>query len=313
MAALARANSTRCNKRLTMKSCRVRVAAGYAVEVALATGMTVTLTRMQLDRGVRPRFGPPASSVDPASLETLHQSPNLTPVGIVGFHLIPGVVFSALLILLSQVFVQHGLTGYLAELLLIPTCLLPMLLGIMVVSGGRAGPRPSLRNAIAYRARGTAGDYLVWPILLFLCWALASLAVVPLSSHLESWYLAWFPAQLGTHVLVSGVASSPPGQRHVTLVLAILLSGFLAPLVEEAYFRGFLLPRMRHLGWLAPVISAFLFGLYHFFLPWGLPMIFVAFLPIAFVVQAKHNFRIGVVVHAMFNLMGVLTVFSSSA
>ncbi len=107
--------------------------------------------------------------------------------------------------------------------------------------------------------------------------------------------------------MVSGVASSPPVQRHLTLVLAIFLSGLLAPLIEETYFRGFLLPRMKHLRWLAPVLSALMFGVYHFFTPWGLPVIFVAFLPIAFVVQARQNFRIGVVVHAMFNLMGVVT------
>ena len=137
--------------------------------------------------------------------------------------------------------------------------------------------------------------------------------IVPLSNHLEAWYLTWFPAQLGSHAIVRGVVSSTPLQRRVTLVLAIVLSGAVAPLVEEAYFRGFLLPRMKHLGWLAPVLSAFLFGLYHFFTPWSLPVIFVAFLPIAFVVQARHNFRIGVVVHAMFNLMGVLILFSSSS
>ena len=248
----------------------------------------------------------------PETIESSQELPRLTALGILGFHLIPGAVFSALVILLSRVFIEHGLTAYLAELLLIPACLLPMLVGTMVLSARRLGLGLSVRRAIGYRAPGTIADYIGWPILLFLCWALASLAVVPLSSHLEAWYLTWFPPQLGNHAMVTGVVSSPPAQRHATLVLAIFLSGLLAPLVEEAYFRGYLLPRMKHLGWLAPVLSAFLFGVYHFFTPWGLPVIFVAFLPIAFVVQAKQNFRIGVVVHAMFNLVGVVTVFSSS-
>jgi CAAX protease family protein len=254
----------------------------------------------------------PVSPEPPAFTAVAQQPPKLTPVGILAFHLLPGAVFSGVLMLVSRAFIEHGLTAYLAELVLIPTCLLPMLVGVMLVSGRRLGPRPSLRRVIAYRAPGTLADYIVWPILLFLCWGLASLAVIPLSGLLEEWYLTWFPAQLGTHALIDGVASSPPGQRHVTLVLAILLSGLLAPVVEEAYFRGFLLPRMRHLGWLAPVASALLFGLYHFFTPWGLPAIFVAFLPVAFVVRAKANFRIGVVVHAMFNLTGVLTLFFGS-
>jgi membrane protease YdiL (CAAX protease family) len=248
-----------------------------------------------------------------ASTDTPQQPPRLTPVAILGYHLVPGTVFSGLLMLLSRVFIQHGLTAYLAELLLIPTCLMPMLVGTMLLSAKRLGPRLSLRRVIAYNAPGTISDYVTWPILLFLCWALASLAVVPLGARLEAWYLTWFPRQLGTQALVTGVTATSPGQRHMTLVLAILLSGLMAPVVEEAYFRGFLLPRMRHLGWLAPILSAFLFGLYHFFSPWSLPAILVAFLPIALVVQAKGNFRIGVVVHAMFNLMGVVTLFFASA
>ena len=74
--------------------------------------------------------------------------------------------------------------------------------------------------------------------------------------------------------------------------------------MEEAYFRGFLLPRMRHWGRMAPVANALLFGLYHFFTPWNLPAVFVAF-----VVQARKNFRISLVVHVLFNLTGVLTLF----
>jgi membrane protease YdiL (CAAX protease family) len=106
---------------------------------------------------------------------------------------------------------------------------------------------------------------------------------------------------------------SAPAQRHVPFVLASLLSGGLAPLVEEAYFRGFLLPRMRHWGPMAPVANALLFGVYHFFTPWNLPAVFVAFLPVAFVVQARKNFRISLVVHVLFNLTGVLTLFLGPA
>ncbi|MEV0111553.1 CPBP family intramembrane glutamic endopeptidase [Nocardia sp. NPDC050799] len=40
------------------------------------------------------------------------------------------------------------------------------------------------------------------------------------------------------------------------------------PLIEELYFRGFLLPRIAHLGGWAPVLSTVLFALYHFWSPW---------------------------------------------
>jgi membrane protease YdiL (CAAX protease family) len=222
-------------------------------------------------------------------------------------------VFSAFVIVLSDTFTEHGLTAYLAELIAIPVCLVPMFAGVVRLWSRRSGEAGSMVGAITYRARGTVADYLLWPILLYAFWAVCSLGVVPLSGFLEARLFGWFPSQLSTHALVSGVASAPPLQRHATLVLAILFSGGLAPLAEEAYFRGFLLPRMRHWGRMAPVASGFLFGLHHFFTPWSLPAIFVAFVPIAYVVQERKNFRIGLVVHAMFNLTGVLTVFLGGA
>ena len=237
------------------------------------------------------------------------EPPQLRAHQVIVLHLAPGVVFTAVLIVASRAFAAHGLTAYLAELIAIPVCLAPMLAGIVRLRSRSAGEGRSIVQAITYRQAGGVTDYLLWPVLLYACWGLCSLLVVPLTSYLETHLYGWFPAQLGTRAMVAGVASSPPGQRYATFVLGILLSGGLAPLAEEAYFRGYLLPRMRRWGSFAPVANAFLFGLYHFFTPWNLPAVFVAFLPIAFVVQARKNFRIGLVVHAMFNLTGVLTLF----
>lgn len=248
-------------------------------------------------------------SAIPASGPDGSESSRLPPLHVIALHLGPGILFSAFLLVLSGLFTRHGLTAYLAQLIAIPTCLLPMLLGIVLVWSRRPGETRSIVAQIAYRERGTVGDYVLWPIVLFVCWGLCSLVVAPLSGALEGRLFGWFPAQLHTQAMISGVASSPPGQRQAMFVLAVLLSGVLAPAAEEAYFRGFLLPRMSHLGWKAPVVSAFLFGLYHFFSPWNLPVIFVAFLPVVFVVQARKNFRISLVVHSIFNLTGVLTVF----
>jgi len=249
-------------------------------------------------------------SDSPASA-TAHPPP-LATVPLLALHLIPGAVFTVCLLFASRFFVRHGLTAYLAELVLIPVCLAPMLVGVMLSSARRSGPGLSLGRAIAYRKPGTLGDYVTWPILLFLLWGLCSLAIVPLTGAIEGAIAGWFPAQLTTGAMVAGVASAPPGERLATLLVAVLFSGLLAPLVEEAYFRGFLLPRMAHLGPAAPVVNAFLFGVYHFFSPWALPAVFVAFVPVAFVVQAKKNFRIGVVVHVLFNLTGIITLFTRS-
>jgi len=224
--------------------------------------------------------------------------------------LLPGIIFGGFFFILSGVFVNRGLTGYLALLISIPVCLAPMELGVMLFWSARFTGRLSLSPAIAYHSRGTAADYAVWPLLLFACCGLLSIAVIPISQYLDTRLTSWLPVWATQNALLTGLAAGPPAQRSITLGLAVLLSGFVAPVVEEAYFRGFLLPRMEHWGWAAPVLNSLLFAIYHFYFPGNVPGIFVGWLPIAYVVMLKKNWRIGAVAHILHNLWAVYTVAS---
>ena len=97
----------------------------------------------------------------------------------------------------------------------------------------------------------------------------------------------------------------------LTLSLGLLLSGFGASVVEELYFRGYLLPRISRLKMLAPLMNVALFSVYHFFSPWQFPVIFLAFLPIVYVVYIKKNIYLGIIVHCLLNGIGVLHLMSS--
>jgi uncharacterized protein len=51
----------------------------------------------------------------------------------------------------------------------------------------------------------------------------------------------------------------------------VIIAGFAGPIVEEFYFRGYLLPRLDQFGRTAPLVHAVLFSLYHFWTPWQNP------------------------------------------
>jgi membrane protease YdiL (CAAX protease family) len=225
-------------------------------------------------------------------------------------HLVPGIIFAVFFFALSWMLIRRGLTGYLALRFAIPACLVPVEIGVMLLWNVRFTGTRSLSKAIGYRHKGTVVEYVALPLLLFLCWGVLSIAVSPMSRFLETHLSAWIPHWATQEALINGVTSCPPIQRNITLLLAVLLSGFLAPVVEELYFRGFLLPRMEHWGWAAPVVNSLLFAVYHFYFPGDVPGIFVALLPIAYVVRIKKNWRIGAIVHSMFNLWGVFSLFT---
>jgi membrane protease YdiL (CAAX protease family) len=225
-------------------------------------------------------------------------------------HLVPGIVFAVFFWVLSWMLIPRGLTAYLALLITIPACLVPTQIGVMLLWSVRSTGKTSLSEAISYRRKGTVVEYIVLPLLLFLCGGVLSIVFGPITQYLDTHLSAWLPVWATQEALISGVNSCPPIQRNVTLLLAVLLSGFVAPVVEELYFRGFLLSRMEHWGWAAPVVNALLFAVYHFYFPGNVPGIFVEFLPIAYVVMIKKNWRIGAIVHIMFNLWSVFALFT---
>ena len=227
---------------------------------------------------------------------------------LIGLHLIPGLIFAGFFFVLSHVFIQCGFTGYLALLVLIPICLVPVELGVMLFCSTRFTRKRSLMEVIAYRCKASVAEYIFIPVLLLFCWSLLSIPMFPVYQYVEIHLGGFLPSWTTQEALIRGLTSVSQTQRSITLGLAVILSGFVAPIVEELYFRGFLLPRMEHWGWVAPLVNSFLFGIYHFYFPGNVPGIFVAWLPISYVVRAKKNWRIGAVVHILINLWGVYSL-----
>jgi membrane protease YdiL (CAAX protease family) len=223
-------------------------------------------------------------------------------------HLLPGLIFAGFFFVLSHVFIQHGYTGYLALLISVPVCLVPIELGVMLFCSSRFTGKSAVMEAVVYRRQGTAAEYIVLPLLLFIFWGVLAISMSPIYQYVETHLVIFLPSWTTQEALIRGLIGVSQSQRSITLGLAVILSGFVAPIVEELYFRGFLLPRMEHWGWVAPVVNSLLFGIYHFYFPGNVPGIFVTWLPISYVVMRTKNWRIGAVVHSLINLWGVFSL-----
>jgi len=92
----------------------------------------------------------------------------------------------------------------------------------------------------------------------------------------------------------------------LTVLLAIISDGIVAPLLEEIYFRGYLLPRMKDLGWIGPVLNSVLFTLYHFWQPHNYLGIFFVSLVISLAVWRTGNLKLGIAIHCSINLLSSL-------
>jgi membrane protease YdiL (CAAX protease family) len=179
---------------------------------------------------------------------------------------------------------------------------IPLQLGWMLLVARRAGLGPSLRAVVLYRERLPVWQVAAWGLLI-LAYAFGVFIVLgPVLGPLGAEAFAWLPAALRP----DGLSGPEPSKGAVlaTLILLLVVDGLVNPVVEEMYFRGYLLPRIAWLGWLGPLLGAFLFTVQHFWQPHNYPLIFLVQLPLVYLVWWKRNIFISMVAHCAANTLG---------
>ncbi len=114
----------------------------------------------------------------------------------------------------------------------------------------------------------------------------------------------WWPAMYELSYDLRGYS---PSIITNALIFNFLIAALLAPIAEELYFRGYLLPRLSRFGFWAVPIHTTLFGLFHVWTPWLVVARAIGIIPFAYIVQRKQNIYIGMIAHIIFNTLDVLT------
>ncbi|MCP9623034.1 CPBP family intramembrane glutamic endopeptidase [Nocardia otitidiscaviarum] len=186
-------------------------------------------------------------------------------------HLVPGAAIVAAYLLIGRPFTEAiGYPGFLGWAIALCLILIPILAGLLWLGRIRNG-HVSLRGVLHYLDRPLPRGRLVAMVIPLIVWMMAlSFALAPVNAYFKPFF-TWLPyvdaAERGGITYLDGY---PHSITLITMVICLPLTGIALPLIEELYFRGFLLPRIAHLGRSAPVVNTFLFSLYHFWTPWVL-------------------------------------------
>ena len=220
----------------------------------------------------------------------------------IAYHLLPGVVILAGYVLITPFLRNAGLPSAMGISLIVLLVLIPLELGILYWQGKKRNGKFSLEGIVLNREKT--------PALQFALLTFAALFGAVLFFALLGWLdkilltlFAWLPNWFFINEDMSVYSKTI---QFVNWLGIFLITGILAPYVEELYFRGFLLPRMAWMKSWAPVAEAFLFALYHFWSPWQLVTRFLAVLPLVYIVNRKRDLRIGVAAHWLLNTIGSL-------
>ena len=224
-------------------------------------------------------------------------------------HLAPGVLILLLyLFVFNPLSVGLGLPRQLGFVLKVALVLLPVQLGYLIYLGRRRNGRFTLEGVVLNRRKLPARQLAPLVLGLFL-WALVVLALL---SRIDDFLLErlfyWVPASL---LPEAGAGRYPQAALIGTHVASVVAIGLAAPIVEELYYRGFLLPRLSRLGAWAPIWNTVLFNVYHFWSPWRLVTRTIFTLPMVYAVWRKQSISIGIWWHCLGNVLGELVAFSA--
>ncbi len=248
------------------------------------------------------RLDAPANPPVVTSLATPTQ---LGLVKLLALFLVPGALTTLAFVALVPVVETIGFPPIMALLVAIMGLLVPLELGIVLWAGRGTGSR---LGAVPYR-RPIPGRTWLWlvPALVVAAFVGFGLHQV-IEPQLIKGLFGWLPAWFVTPISLDRVGDYSSAVWVVTLVLFFAINGFVGPMVEELYFRGYLLPRMERMGRWAPLVNVSLFSLYHFWSPWQLLARILGFGATVYAVRWKRNVVLGMAVHCTLNAFAVLIV-----
>jgi hypothetical protein len=189
---------------------------------------------------------------------------------------------------------RHGVPLSLAFTLAVVLVGLPLMLSVLAVSRRWGGVRYREAMPVWLFAVLYVGGLALAFALLF--------GTAPLREYLAHHVFQWLP-----NYLLPDAEPAVPSKRSLVLLALILqlaVDGVAAPVVEELYFRGLLLPRMEKFGLMGPALNALLFTVQHFWQPFNWPLIFLMNLPLAYVVRWRRNIYIAMFLHCSANTIG---------
>jgi hypothetical protein len=219
-------------------------------------------------------------------------------------HLLPGALATGVYVIIAPPLIARGLPALFALLLTVILIAIGIELGILLYQAKKTTGRFSLQGVVSYRASMPLWQYPALIVSLIVWAFLVTGLLGPLDNLIGDTLFAWLPDWFFISSL-DELAQYPRSTLIFVFVLRLVLDGTW-PIVEELYFRGYLLPHISRFGRWAPLINTALFSLYHFWTPWQNLSRILFMLPIVYVTWWKRNVRIAIITHCTLNILGAL-------
>ena len=221
----------------------------------------------------------------------------------VALHLLPGILTAAVFYALAPVAMRSGYPAIAAAVVAVGVVLVTAELGWLMREAHRRTGSWHVGAVIPFRP----GPFTWRKALLVVALILYAFAVSALGigGSIKDSFFAWMPSWA-----LDPFTRGPEQSVSTATVVGgcILFLVLLGPVVEELYFRGYLLPRIGRFGAWAPLINVSLFALYHLWKPWDAINLIIVLAPMVYAVWRLGDVRISIAVHVVLNSLALLNV-----
>ena len=217
-------------------------------------------------------------------------------------HLLPGALTAATFYLLGPLVVRAEYPGIVAGIVSAGVVLVSVELGWLLREAHRRTGSLTIATVLPFRP----GPFTWWKALIILAlfgWGLL-VSAFSIGGSIKDEFFTWLPGWALDPLPTSFAATGSSTAQAVIAIGYLVFLVLLAPLVEELYFRGYLLPRITRFRTWAPLINATLFATYHLWKPWDLITLALIFAPMVYAVWRLRDIRISIGAHIALNGFG---------
>ncbi|MEB2778080.1 CPBP family intramembrane glutamic endopeptidase [Algoriphagus sp. D3-2-R+10] len=220
------------------------------------------------------------------------------------YHLYPGILITLFFGVTTPYFVTMGFPPQLSMLIAIVVIVVPIIL-FHLNNAKKNENVKRIYDLVEYTETLPTYKLILYTLGLIIFAFLVYGLTQPINEIITDKFLYWLPDWYKARDF-EGYSKSI---ILVTLIVNLILNGLLAPYLEELYFRGYLLPRMKTWGKFAPLMSAILFSLYHFWQPQIYLTLVIALFPMTYLVWKTKNLKLAIYTHCGLNIVGALLSF----
>ncbi len=222
----------------------------------------------------------------------------------VALHLLPGILTAAVFYAAAPAVMRAGYPAIGAAVLAAGLVLVTAELGWLLREAHRRTGSWAVTAVLPFRPGPFTGRRVLLVVGL-IAWAIA-VSLLGIGGSIKDSFFSWMPGWVLDPFSAGGERSDTA--QFVIAVSYVLFLVILGPLVEELYFRGYLLPRIGRFGAWAPLINVSLFACYHLWKPWDAVNLILVLAPMVYAVWKLRDVRIGIAVHVSLNTLGLLNV-----